>query len=286
MSIAKEVATAIVKSNFWPNVDPNAVLTLCYLAEAEGHHPAVVYRDYHIMQGKPSKKAEAILRDFAAAGGKVKWHQLDDECADATFSHPSGEARITWDMARARQANLNTAMWKKYPRQMLRSRVVSEGVRTVYPGATSGLYEQNEVADILAEEMPANVSEPADEGQGQGTSQGAVSPPSAKPKNWGGRYPTATALKNAMHEHHAELRRLGDEGSQDDLDAYLASPEYGDYIAQASEHRPFYLEGDLPDSAPPEFTQTFALEQRARDMIALRGGRAAEPIEEKETTNA
>jgi hypothetical protein len=39
-------------------------------------------------------------------------------------------------------------MYKKYPRQMLRSRTISEGVRTVYPGATSGLYEEGEVASF------------------------------------------------------------------------------------------------------------------------------------------
>lgn len=135
-----------------------------------------------------------------------------------------------------------------------------------------------------ANEVENAIHQQAAEGQGQGTSQGAVSPPSAKPKNWGGRYPTATALKKAMHEHNAELVRLGNEGSQDDLDTYLTSPEYGDYITQAEEHAKAYLHGGPP--APEEYVSTFALEQRARDMIALRGGRAAEPIEEKETTNA
>jgi hypothetical protein len=52
-------------------------------------------------------------------------------------------------MARATKAQLGGKdMWKKYPRQMLRSRVVSEGVRTVYPGATSGLYVPEEVRDF------------------------------------------------------------------------------------------------------------------------------------------
>lgn len=131
-----------------------------------------------------------------------------------------------------------------------------------------------------ANEVENAIHQQAAEGQGQGTSQGAVSPPSAKPKNWGGRYPTATALKRAMHEHNAELVRLGNEGSRDDLDTYLTSPEYGDYITQAEEHAKAYLHGGPP--APEEYVSTFALEQRARDMIALRGGRAAEPIEEKE----
>lgn len=94
-----------------------------------------------------------------------------------------------------------------------------------------------------------------------------------RPRNWGGRYPTATALKRAMHTHHAELERLGIEGAMDDLDDYLSSPEYQDFVKIAGEHAPYYLEGKLPDSAPPEFLQTFKLESKARDMIALRGGR-------------
>lgn len=273
MSIAKDVAQAIVKSSLWPDANPNAVLMLCYLAEAEGNHPAVVYRDYHIMQGKPSKKAEAILRDFIAGGGKIEWHQLDDESADATFSHPSGSARITWTIERAKKAGVGgNAMWRKYPRQMLRSRCVSEGVRTVYPGATSGLYEEGEVADIVSETSP-----PSD--TSESVSQADVEQHGQPPKlsNWGGRYPTKTALKKAMHEHHAELRRIGDEATFNDLEAYLTSPEYHDYIATATIHAPVYLEGG--DAAPAEFEPAYMLEQRARDLIALRGNN---PVTEKE----
>jgi len=88
-----------------------------------------------------AKKSEAMLRDFLSAGGKVEWHQLDNELADATFSHPAGGTiRISWDMERARKAGLGGKdMYLKYPRQMLRARVVSEGVRTVWPSATSGM---------------------------------------------------------------------------------------------------------------------------------------------------
>jgi hypothetical protein len=43
-------------------------------------------------------------------------------------------------------------MYKKFPRQMLRSRVISEGVRTLWPLATSGFYEPGEAADIPAKD--------------------------------------------------------------------------------------------------------------------------------------
>lgn len=111
-------------------------------------------------------------------------------------------------------------------------------------------------------------------GQIQG---GAVSP---QPRtNHGGRYPTKSALHKGLTAHAEELRRIGDEGCQDDLDAYLTSPEYQDFIEAALERAPHYLEGG--DPAPPEFVSCYALETRARDMIALRGGRAAEPVKEE-----
>jgi hypothetical protein len=104
---------------------------------------------------KSAEEALALmLRDFLSAGGKVQWLVLDDKKAEATFSHPSGgTVTIGWDMARAKAAGLGGKdMWAKYPRQMLRSRVVSEGIRTVFPGATSGMYVPEEVQDFRTEQ--------------------------------------------------------------------------------------------------------------------------------------
>jgi hypothetical protein len=162
MSDMERVALAIAKGGLFGSTDPNAVLTLCMLAQAEGQHPAVVFRDYHIISGKPAKKSEAMQRDFLLAGGKIEWHRLEDDCVDATFSHPAGgTVRIAWDNARVQQAQLSgNPMHKKYPRQMKKARVIAEGVRTVWPSATSGLYESGEVQDIVAEQPNTPVQAP------------------------------------------------------------------------------------------------------------------------------
>lgn len=140
----------IAKSGLFGIKTPEQAVALMMIAHAEGRHPALAARDYDVIQGRPSKKAEAMLRDFLEAGGKVEWHKLDDAIADATFHHPQGgKVRISWDMQRAAKAGLGSKdNWKKFPRQMLRSRTISEGVRTVWPMATSGLYEPGEVADF------------------------------------------------------------------------------------------------------------------------------------------
>jgi hypothetical protein len=148
MDALQQMAAAFAKSRLFGDKNSEQILSLLLLAHGEGIHPAIAMRDFDIVNGKPAKKAEAMLRSFLAAGGTVEWHALDDTQADATFSHPQGgTARIKWDMERVKKAEIkNEAMYKKYPRPMLRSRCVSEGCRTVFPAATSGLYEPGEVA--------------------------------------------------------------------------------------------------------------------------------------------
>lgn len=147
----QKIAEAMARSRMFGFTSPDQALVLMLISQAEGRHPALAARDYDIIQGRPVKKAEAMLRDFFTAGGKVEWHGLDDTVAEATFSHPQGGmARIRWDIARAQRAGLaSREMYHKFARQMLRSRTVSEGVRTVWPLATSGFYVPEEAADMV-----------------------------------------------------------------------------------------------------------------------------------------
>lgn len=150
------MAVAIAKSNMFGIRTVDQAVSLCLISQAEGRHPALAARDYDIIQNRPAKKAEAMLRDFLSSGGTVMWHELTDTVAKAKFSHPQGgSVTIEWDTARARKAGLDGKdMYKKFPRQMLRSRVVSEGVRTVFPAATSGMYVPEEVRDMAPEPSP------------------------------------------------------------------------------------------------------------------------------------
>lgn len=136
---------------FGVKTEPQAI-ALMLIAQAYGQHPAIAAMEYHIIAGKPSKKSEAMLASFIQAGGKVQWHKLDDTIADATFSHPSGgELRLSWDIKMAEKAGLlskDGTLYKKYPRAMLRSRLIAEGVRTIYPAATGGMLAKEEAEDL------------------------------------------------------------------------------------------------------------------------------------------
>ena len=144
------MAETIAKSRLFGVTQVDQVVALMLMAEAEGRHVASAMQDYSVIQGKPSLKAEAMLARFQQAGGKVKWTELSDTRVAAIFSHSQCEpVEIDWDMQRARMAGLGGKdMWKKFPRQMLRARVISEGVRTAYPGALGGMYAPEEVIDF------------------------------------------------------------------------------------------------------------------------------------------
>jgi hypothetical protein len=88
-----------------------------------------------------------MLARFQKAGGVVKWSKYDEKCVEGEFSHPSGgSVKICWDINMANKAGITgNPTWKKYPRAMLRSRCISEGIRTVFPGVISGFYTEEEV---------------------------------------------------------------------------------------------------------------------------------------------
>lgn len=148
----QHLAHAFAKSGLFGVKTPEQALALMALCEAEGLHPAKAVQDYDIIQGKPAKKAQAMLASFLNNRGKVEWISRTDTNCTATFSHPDGGSiTVDWDMERAKVAGLaGKDNWRKFPRAMLHARVISEGVRSVFPGATSGLYTPEEVRDFDA----------------------------------------------------------------------------------------------------------------------------------------
>lgn len=146
----EKMAIAIASSNFFGMKTKEQAMALMFIAQAEGKHPATAAQEYHVIQGKPALKADAMLARFQAAGGKVEWKDYTDKAVTGIFSHPQGgSVEISWTIEMANAAKLTGKdTWKQYPRQMLRARVISEGIRTVYPGVAVGVYTPEEVQDF------------------------------------------------------------------------------------------------------------------------------------------
>jgi len=146
----QQMAEVAASSKMFGFKNPQEALAIMLLCQGEGLHPAIAMRDYHVIQGRPALKADAMLARFQQAGGAVKWDVYTDQEVTGTFSHPSGGSlAVTWTLAHAKQIGIASKdNWRNYPRAMLRARCISEGIRAVYPGCVVGVYTPEEVQDF------------------------------------------------------------------------------------------------------------------------------------------
>ena len=155
MTEVKEMANAVVKSGMFPSVKTaDAAFCLMMLCQSEGLHPMQALRRYNIIQGTPSMKADAVLAEFMNRGGRVLWGQMDEKACEATFEAPGllKPTTVRWTIdGEAKRAELTGKdNWRKYPRAMLRARVISEGIRLAMPEVMVGLQTSEEAADMDA----------------------------------------------------------------------------------------------------------------------------------------
>lgn len=225
------LAESFAKSGLFGIKTPDQALALMALCEAEGLHPAIAVRDFHIIQGKPALKADAMLARFQAAGGRVKWIDMSDAKVSAEFSHPAGGmVTIDWDKQRATVAGFwGKDNWKKFPRAMLRARVISEGIRTVFPGVVVGVYTPEEVQDF--DQQPPRQIQPEPEPQ-------AEAPPELAKK--------LDALKVAAMRGSEMLKQSWESLSKDDrkalkkeLSALKQTAEGVDYAGPPEDTAPY-----------------------------------------------
>lgn len=132
------------------------IISLMFIAQAEGIHPARAVQEYDIIKGKPAIKSQAALARFIHDGGKVEWKVRTDDEATAVFYHPSQltPITVTWNMEKAmrlglpQRAEKGDGPWQKQPGIMLQWRTVTEGVRVCDPACLNRMYTVEEVQDF------------------------------------------------------------------------------------------------------------------------------------------
>ena len=156
------IARSVVASKLFAAFkDEPTALTLMMLAQAEGLLPIQAVQRYDIIQGKPAKKAAAMLADFMAAGGKIEYVHDTDECVEIIFHSPTlvKPISVRWDIEDAKRAKLDGKdTWRAYPNAMLTARCISTGIRKAMPAIVAGIYTPEEVADF---EQPKVAAKPA-----------------------------------------------------------------------------------------------------------------------------
>jgi hypothetical protein len=149
----RRMAESVAKSGLFPSAKTTEqAFTLMMLCQAEGLHPMQALKRYHVIEGRPSMKADAMLGDFQAKGGKVDWKEYTHDRVMGIFHAPGlvNPVEVAWTMEDAKKAGLaGKNNWRQYPRAMLKARVISDGVRMAMPEVVSGIYTPEEVGDFV-----------------------------------------------------------------------------------------------------------------------------------------
>lgn len=86
----ERMASAIANSGLFGMKTKDQAMALMLVAASEGLHPARAAMEYHVIQGRPALKADAMLARFQHNGGKVEWKSYTDDKVCGVFSHPQG----------------------------------------------------------------------------------------------------------------------------------------------------------------------------------------------------
>ena len=146
---AKEIASLL---------DQSAPLDLLKCHASFGHHfkgdMGLVSTQAYCLRGKPSLNADAMA-GICRNSGLVRYMKIvtwDHQHCKMIFSRKDEPEEIiheftfTFEMAK-NQGLTNNRNWRTMPLQMLRSRVLTMGLRAVFPDAVSGIYSADEIAD-------------------------------------------------------------------------------------------------------------------------------------------
>lgn len=132
----------------------------CY---ATGMTPFAWLRRYGLLHGRPSMKADAMLADFQARGGKWKIIERSAKRAAMVFTYEGQETPFEFTLEQAVKAGYTmnekkgtpNKQWATIPENMLFARCVSGGLRLVCPMIVAGYYTPEELNDEGEEQTQA-----------------------------------------------------------------------------------------------------------------------------------
>jgi hypothetical protein len=144
----QQMGSAICRSGMFgcQNEEQGKILAMACMVEQS--NPVEIARVYHIIKGKLTMRADAMLAEYRKRGGKCKWESRvnDVEKARAQFiweDHDSIE-EYSKDDAR-REGLLGKDNYKNSLPDMLRARLVSKVVRMLAPEICAGYYTSEEL---------------------------------------------------------------------------------------------------------------------------------------------
>lgn len=149
ISQVREMATSSFKSGMFGLKNQEQAFTLMMLAQAEGIHPIQAIQMYSVINGMPSLKTTEMISRYMRSGGKIIWLETTDKIAKAKFVFEDNELVYEYTMEDATRAKLASKdNWQKMPKEMLRARCASSGIRMSNPSCLNNMYSVEEAQDI------------------------------------------------------------------------------------------------------------------------------------------
>jgi len=155
----QSMAKAVTTSGMFNLKNENQAITLMLIAQAENIHPIQAVQMYSIINGLPALKTTEMIARYMRSGGKIVWLETTDKIAKAKFVFEDNELLYEYTINDAKIAGLtNKDNWKRMPKEMLRARCASSGIRMSNPACLNNMYsveEASEIVDVNATEtMP------------------------------------------------------------------------------------------------------------------------------------
>ena len=168
----QRVAKIFISSGFFKETQDLAQACVKIMAGAElGFSPIVSMSGIYIVKGKPALSAGLMASKISTSGYRHEVRVLTEQACELAFFQGDRELGIsTFSMADAEKAGLLSDTWRKFPRNLLFARAMSNGCRWFCPGAFGGQtpYTPEELGETVdGEGMPkltlAKLPEPAPE---------------------------------------------------------------------------------------------------------------------------
>ena len=157
----EKMGEMIWASGMFGCVKPEQGMVLAMQCLAEGKAPLELAKTYHIIEGKLTMRADAMLGRYLTTGGKVKWLVRSDTEVRAIWSKDGNDVEIASTLEEFKNNGIALSAkgglkdnWRKFPKQMLTARNVSEAVRLLAPQIISGIYTPEEVSDFSSQDKP------------------------------------------------------------------------------------------------------------------------------------
>lgn len=153
---AMVVGRIVARSGMFDCRSDEAGAMIALMCNAEDMSPLEFLRTFHLIEGKPTMKADVMLAKFLQLGGHYDVVERSDTAAEITLNREGANAvtfRLTFDEVKkagycyGKDGKTLSRNWSTRPKNMLWARVISDAVRVMDPRVNAGIYTAEEMSD-------------------------------------------------------------------------------------------------------------------------------------------